>query len=404
MKLVKIILKTTLLLFVVIFSSCKDDSTNPSNTNNNSSSENNEWVPGTDLGNPLKSFKENSSTLITATIHKMIEYKNELYVGGEFEVIGGKIIPYLAKWDGAQWSSIGTINGPVNDMIVFKQKLLIQVDEVESHQSVYRYNKVLSWDGLSLNEMNINIDGVNKPFYAVAPFSTSNDNNKERWHVFDDKLFVFAKYKEFSGDDCALFWWDGGQNWDTDADFNMYHGIFQSYQGKLYCTANGWQENSGLWRFNGDFDMPQQSNGWEKVSGETLNDPLIQTATVYNNKLIIGGYFSTISGETFNNIAAFNGTSWSSVGGCNGWDEIIELNVFNDNLYCASGYLPGSCIDDYRIGFFDGKNWTGSDHNLIDFGFIGGQGKIITMHQFNNQLFLAGNNITAGCNNFLKLK
>ena len=404
MKFINTLLKTTLLLLVISFSSCKDDLTNPSNTNNNNpSTGKNEWVPGTDLGNPLKPFKENSSTLINATVNKMIEYKNELYVGGEFKVIGGKIIPYLAKWDGVQWSSIGTINGPVMDMIVFKQKLLIQVDEVELPQSVYRYNQVYSWDGSSLNKINMNVDGVSKPFYAVAPFSIS-DYNKERWFVFDDKLFVFTKYKEISSDDCALFWWDGGQNWDTDADFNMYHGILQSYQGKLYCTSFGWRENTGLWRFNGDFDDPQQSKGWEKVSGETLNDPLIQTATVYNNKLIIGGDFSTIDGETFNNMAAFDGMNWSSVGVCNGWDDIIELNVFSDKLYCASGYLPGSCIEDYRIGIFDGSNWTGSDHNLIDFGYIGGDGKKITMQQFNNQVFLAGNNTSAGRNNFLKLQ
>ena len=84
MKFINTLLKITLLLFVITFLSCKDDSTNPSNTNNNnSSSGNNEWVPGTDLGNPLKPFKENSSTLINATVNKMIEYQNELYVGGD---------------------------------------------------------------------------------------------------------------------------------------------------------------------------------------------------------------------------------------------------------------------------------------------------------------------------------
>ena len=81
--------------------------------------------------------------------------------------------------------------------------------------------------------------------------------------------------------------------------------------------------------------------------------------------------------------------------------EIINTLL---KLYCASGYLPGSCIDDYRVGVFNGSNWTGSDYNLIDFGYLYGDGNKITMQQFNNQVFLAGNNTTAGRNNFLKLQ
>lgn len=36
---------------------------------------------------------------------------------------------------------------------------------------------------------------------------------------------------------------------------------------------------------------------------------------VYNNELYIGGYFDRVNGDTIYNIAKFDGTSWSDVGG-----------------------------------------------------------------------------------------
>ena len=42
-----------------------------------------------------------------------------LYIGGVFTSIGGQSIPYLARWDGESWHSVGPhLNGPVRALCV----------------------------------------------------------------------------------------------------------------------------------------------------------------------------------------------------------------------------------------------------------------------------------------------
>ncbi len=168
-------MKKQILLFALsaLFISCCDETIDDSIVDNIINPPDDSallWKPGSDLGNPLKPYSETNSNLVSATVHKMLEYNGELYLGGDFQVIGGQIIPYLAKWDGTNWSTVAQINGPVEDMIVFQDKLYIQVNEIESPQSLYHYNKIYSWDSNSLNEVQANIDGVVAPTYAISPF------------------------------------------------------------------------------------------------------------------------------------------------------------------------------------------------------------------------------------------
>ena len=65
----------------------------------------------------------------------------------------------------------------------------------------------------------------------------------------------------------------------------------------------------------------------------------ITAMTTYNGNLIIGGYFSSAGGQTANQIAQWNGTSWQALGGGIAWENnefatISALLVYNSNLIC----------------------------------------------------------------------
>ena len=408
-------MKKQILLFALsaLFISCCDETIDDSIVDNIINPPDDSallWKPGSDLGNPLKPYSETNSNLVSATVHKMLEYNGELYVGGDFQVIGGQIIPYLAKWDGTNWSTVAQINGPVEDMIVFQDKLYIQVNEIESPQSLYHYNKIYSWDSNSLNEVQANIDGVVAPTYAISPFE-GGIARSEQWTVHDAKLFVFAKVGQFNwwggnwydGTDFALLWWDGGQFWNFDADFSMYHGVLKSYQGQLYCTKklHGNDEEFGLFRFNGDFDNSQQSQGWENVTGNVINPPKIYTLQEYDNKLIAGGNFETIGGIQASNIAAFDGSSWSTFGN---WPyETYELHLFNNKLYASFFFGNFNGLDAERVASFNGSTWDSLLYNLSEFD-TPSDGNKNTLQFYNNHLYFGGNNTVYGTNNFIKLE
>jgi len=40
-------------------------------------------------------------------IRALLEYKNELYAGGEFDTLDGKRFKHIAKWNGSKWTSVG---------------------------------------------------------------------------------------------------------------------------------------------------------------------------------------------------------------------------------------------------------------------------------------------------------
>lgn len=368
------------------------------------------WKPGSELGNPLKPYSDTNSNLVSAAVHKMLEYNGDLYVGGDFQVIGGQIIPYLAKWDGTNWSTVAQVNGPVEDMIVFQGKLLIQVDEIELPEGIYNYNKIYSWNGNSLSEVQANIDFITSTTYAISPFE-GGVGRTEQWTVHDGKLFIFAKVDGFNwwggnwydGTDFALLWWDGGQFWNFDSDFSMYHGVLKSYEGQLYSTKklHGNYEEFGLFRFNGDFDNSQQSQGWENVTGNVINEPKIYTLQEYNNKLIVGGNFETIGGIQVSNIAAFDGNSWSVFGN---WPyETYELHVFNNKLYASFFFGNFNGLDAERVASFNGSTWDSLLYNLSEFD-IPSDGNKNTLQFYNNHLYFGGNNTVYGTNNFIKLE
>lgn len=385
-----------LVLLSILFFGC-----NTSEIENNSESL---WEPGNELGKPLKTSANNLNVLVNATVHKMVEFNNVLYVGGDFETIGGQVIKYLAKWGGNNWSSIGNLLGPVEDMIEFQGKLYLQVNVIQNQQIQNLYNTIYCWDGSSLYQVQGNLNGTIGPLYTSSGYE--GEPSTERWTIHDNKLFVFAKLSDISwnGQDFFLYWWDGGQYWNSDWDFNMYHGVLKSFQGKLYCTKRFYNNNDelGLFRFNGNFNTPQQVNSsWEKVSGNTLNPPKIYTLEVFNNNLIVGGAFETMGGLQLSNNASYNGTTWSAIGN---WPyKTYEFKVFNNKLYGSFMFNSFNGFDAERIACLNGNNWDSLLYNLSVYdSFADGQKNTIQLYQ--NYLYLGGNNNDFQWNNFVKLK
>ena len=423
-------MKKLLLLSAFLIFACTDDCNCDDNNTNNNNDPNpvalNEWIPGSNLGNPQREYSDSNSSLVSATVSKMIEFNGELYVGGNFEVIGGQIIKYLAKWDGVNWSSIGQLESPVEDMIIFQQKLYIQVQENElSNTNEYQCwdcNRIYSWDGNSLTWEQLNYNAgfsapvINKPLYSKKAFGNSGgafvgEKKYEQWTVHDNKLFAFINTNQQSS-------WDGGrfellcfdgnswQNYNYVSQ-NNYHGVLKSYNGELYATLNG-SNNSlegGLYKLD---TIEAWDNGilytrlnWVNVAGQSLSDPAILTITEFNNNLIIGGNFETIGGVVAQNIAKFDGTNWSSFGN---WPyEPYELKVFNNQLYASfyNGNWNGSDFE--RIAVYNGNYWDSLLYNLSDFDIVS-DGVHNTITMFQDYLYLGGSNsIIRGTNNFIKL-
>jgi len=103
----------------------------------------------------------------------------------------------------------------------------------------------------------------------------------------------------------------------------------------------------------------------------------INAMAVYNNELYVAGSFDTAGGQPVNSIAKWDGTSWSSVGGgvggyISGGDtitpEISCMAVYNGSLYVAGGFYTAGGIVTNNIASWNGTAWSAVGTGIGDQG------------------------------------
>ena len=355
-----------------------------------------QWSPATDLGDPLKPYNGDPSNLLAANVNKILSFNDNLYIGGDFETIGGQIIRSLAMWNGTTFTQVGNFNSPVVDLIVFNNKLYIQV-AINNGQELY------SWDGGSLQQVFYQSiqtpswgECIGVPMILAENYEYGRLRKKtEKWTVHNNYLFMYAKPEcSIWGNNYILMKFDGS-NFSWHSDSASSHGILASYNNGLYATKvfdnNTNEIKEGVYKWTGSYDNDNTaSTGWENISGEVLSDPEINDMIVYNNQLLIGGDFETIDGLTIENFALYNGSSWSSVPdwlGANGWpSEPIDLKIdSNGDLICVFDTGPWDGRWFQGIGKLSNGNWTSLQHNLDDYVF---HSSCKTIEFYENELYV----------------
>jgi len=302
---------------------------------------------------------------VAGTINAFAVYDNKLIAAGDFVEIGGVAANRIAAWDGSSWAPLGTgLNGPVKALTVCNG-LLIAGGEFTSAGDVPVSN-VAAWDGsiwIPLGSVNIG-PPTGGPVTALATYNGSPIKASYYYDAYADANWSF------------VYRWTGSAWTCIATDI-----LFNSYAGTIYAM------------------------------------------TVYDNKLIVGGFFSTIGGPTVNSLAAWDGTSWSSVGG-GGSLWVLALEVLGGKLYSGGlfGYLqswdssvwsniaPGAgdfdafqAFTSLRDSLFIGGQFSTFGNNICVWdgtGFhplgSGLNGAVTALAAFGNDIFVAGDFSTAG--------
>lgn len=114
----------------------------------------------------------------------------------------------------------------------------------------------------------------------------------------------------------------------------------QLYLGGNFTKVNGIANSAYLVRF---------SNGvWERIgsgfSASINPSNRISKMEVYRNQLFIGGQFSRLNSDTFNNVACFDGTNWKKLPLNNGQNQlgmpgaVIDFAIHNDSLFITGNF------------------------------------------------------------------
>ncbi|MFZ2654451.1 MAG: hypothetical protein WAX69_06005, partial [Victivallales bacterium] len=247
---------------------------------------------GTGMNNLSSSLYENVSVMAC-------DSSGNIYVTGQFSTAGSVPASRIAKWDGANWSALGTGLDEyswINTMLCDSSGRLYVGGSFSMIGGVSAKNVAMwngSWNALGTGGNN----GTNSSVYALAIDSSDN-------------LYV------------------GG-------DFDMAGGVVPAIR-VAKCTT------------------PSTSPTWSAL-GSGTNDRIRSLVFYDASNLYAGGDFIIAGGVTVNRIAKWNGTTWSALGSgmSSGLVNSMACDPATGNLYAAGSFIKAGGISVYGIA-----KWT----------------------------------------------
>ena len=139
---------------------------------------------------------------------------------------------------------------------------------------------------------------------------------------------------------------------------------------------------------------------WSPLGSGATNgiDGSVSALTVYNGQLIAAGAFSTAGGASVNSIARWNGTFWSPLSsaagnGVNG--GVGALAVYNDRLIVGGQFTSAGGVGVNSIAQWDGSSWSPLGSGASN-GVSGSYPLVEALTVYNGQLIAGGRFYTAG--------
>jgi hypothetical protein len=119
---------------------------------------------------------------------------------------------------------------------------------------------------------------------------------------------------------------------------------------------------------------PQTWTNLVNGAGSTASDYVLSLATDSStNELYIGGTFTTVSGQPYQNIVKWNGSNYTNVGADGSVTAIAKLN---GNIYASGSFATIGGTSANRMAFFNGSSWNpiggGTNAPAYAFAWYGG--------------------------------
>ena len=268
----------------------------------------------------------------TSGLRKIIPYNNKIIVTGHFLNASNTVLSNTAQWDGVHWQSMGVgiwseISYPTAyglNLVDYNNKVYV-MGSFEGVAGAYHYDtthyasRISKWDGLDWQPLTPPDPGpVYSGFNSIATSAT----------VYHNNLYIGGGFS-YAFDSSGLHPAFGMARWNDTVFSNC-----------------------------GTFFSNNSSGNFHQRAG-----------VVYNNKLIVGGFFNSIDSSPFGYygyVAAYNDTVWSTLStGLN--NTVYALTVFNGELFAGGCFTAtGSSVPVNYVSKWDGIQWLPVGEGLND--------------------------------------
>ncbi len=270
----------------------------------------------------------------TDSVRALAVSGTNLYVGGQFDTVGGMPAPGIAMWNGHDWCTLGSgMSGgyyrPSVSALAVKGTTLYAGGNFTAAGGVPA-NNIARWDGSSWSAL---ADGLTGGIYY--PKVT---------------VLAVAGTNLYAGGCCegGIAKWDGTSWSPLGTGVSGGTGVYALaasgttlFVGGYFTTAGGAPAN---------FIAQWDGKTWSSL-GSGMNNT-VATLVLVGQNLYAGGWFTTAGGVEVNHIAKWDGSTWSSVAASPG--------LFVNALTMLGPYLcaGSSAIDASSIGRWDGSAWS----------------------------------------------
>ncbi len=286
---------------------------------------------------------------------------DRLYASGQFDTAGGAPAFNVAVWDGIAWGSVGGgLPGPQNGIVydqAWYQGKLYASGNFDLISGGSNMEKVAGWDGVSWS--------------AAGVFPDTQILSEVRsLEVFGGSLYAGGNFSEASGADAMRIARFDGTQWnfaggvqDVSASDVMIQDMTE-VGGKLIVGGNFFWAGFNYSKGEGaatDNVASFDENDWASVGNGLGFDGHNHGAVLWNgNPVVVGGNFLQAGSQLASPPVLFEGTDWIGLGDFSEFSGRVNAAiVFEGDLVVAGEFISvdGTPVND--VARYDGATWTG---------------------------------------------
>jgi hypothetical protein len=294
-------------------------------------------------------------------VNAMAASGTDIYVAGQFTMIGGVAVSNIAKWNGSSWSALGSgLNGAVYSLAVSGSDLYAGGEYGASGAT--SVSRIAKWNGTSWSALGTGLNG------RVLSIATNGSD-----------VYAAGEFAAAGGASASRI-----AKWNGSAWSALGTGLGSGYPRSVAVTGNDVY-------VTGDFTSAGGASAsriakWNGSTWSALGTGLNAggyTVAVSGTDVYVGGDFTTAGGVTVNRIAKWNGSTWSALGsGVNGTVNSIVAN--GSDVYVAGTFTQvGGSETSHRVGKWNGSTWSAMASTDQGFGWP----------QYAQQMMLSGNTL-----------
>ncbi len=315
-----------------------------------------------------------------------------VYVGGTFTSAGGMSANYIARWDGANWRTMGT-------GVAGGSRVMVNAISAVDNSNVYVGGEFTSAGGVSANNIakwngsNWQAMGTGTNAQVLSIYAKDNSN------VYVGGYFGIAGGNSIGS---GIARWDGA-TWRAMGTGTSRHvlAIFALDNSNVYVGGN-FTLAGGI---GANYIAKWNGANWQAMGSGIFSGYVSAISAVDNSNVYVGGQFLYAGGITVRHVAKWNGANWQAMGfgvEAIGAEVSAISAVDNSNVYIGGYFERADKTSMNHVARWDGATWRAMD--TVGFARFG-----VRMHAIsalsNSNIYFGGFFTSAGgvsANNIVK--